>query len=152
MVVDSTTGLEITEVHGNVLPGVAMWRDPSVCLPVSSVVVLGKESAERKPTAADDPPKPSERFEEFWQRYPQKIGKDEACRAYVSVVTLANEAEMFAELERYEASDEWARGVYQRAANWLYRGSRCGWSDMPAPVVQRNGRRELRDLKAEDLV
>ena len=41
--------------------------------------------------------------------------------------------EIMACLERYEASDEWARGVYHKPANWLHMNFRSNWTARPAP-------------------
>lgn len=78
------------------------------------------------------------RFGEFWERYPHKVGRDLAARAYVSVVNAANEDAMFDCLQAYEDSDEWARAVYQKPENWLFDRARSSFVDRPAPRKQKD--------------
>ena len=81
----------------------------------------------REPLASDES-KPSERFEEFWARYPRKQHKIQAGQAWVSVVTLSNEHLVFACLDRYLASDEVARGVIMNPEKWLMEQAADHWS------------------------
>jgi hypothetical protein len=90
------------------------------------------QTPRRRPTAADLTVQPSPRWEEFWQKYPRKIGADETCREWLSLVNPANEAAVFDCLGRYLASDEVSRGVVMNPARWLRECSRDGWtSDWP---------------------
>ncbi len=68
------------------------------------------------------------RFEEFWERYPNKVGRDKAYRMWLSVITAANVAEVFAGLERWEKSERWNRKIYHDPVNWL---NEKLWEDSP---------------------
>ncbi len=68
------------------------------------------------------------RFEEFWEQYPNKIGKDRACRMWISRVTPENVEPVFAGLKRWQQSERWQRGIYHDPANWL--NETC-WEDSP---------------------
>lgn len=76
----------------------------------------------------------SQKFSEFWKKYPRKFGESEALGDWVSVVTEENEAAVFACLDRYLASDEVGRGVVMSAGStmrdigWLVKCSRDGWA------------------------
>ena len=88
--------------------------------------------------------RPSMRFEEWWERYPLKNGKNVAAGVWIGIVTIDNENAVFACLERYLASDHVARGIVMRPNNWLHDCSRDGWaSEWPLPVQpKRNGYQE----------
>lgn len=81
--------------------------------------------------------KPSARFSEFWSRYPHKVEQDFACQMWISLVTRDNEERVFACLSRYEASDLWARRIYEKPGNWLNTRSKNDWSDAPAAAKER---------------
>jgi len=82
----------------------------------------------RAPLAADLNGQTSERFQEFWDRYPRRTGKDETCREFISVVTVDHEAAFFACLENYLASDEVTRGIVMGSAKWIRENHRDGWA------------------------
>lgn len=71
-----------------------------------------------------------DRFHEFWERYPSKVGQDKACRMWVSVVTPENVDDVFDGLSRWEASERWKRGIFHDPANWLLEKL---WLDSPPP-------------------
>jgi hypothetical protein len=111
-------------------------------------------------TAADNPPAkadPSLRFDEFWERWPNRVNKTAAAMAWASVVTRQNEAAVFACLGRWEASAEWSRGFYRESADrWLFRCARDGWTDAPAgppaPREPPGKRTETRDETVQRLM
>lgn len=106
----------------------------------------------------------SQRFDEFWASWPMKRKRDEAARAWISVVTTENEAAVFVALERFLRSDACARGVVQLPANWIFEQARDGWAGewpaasrgpvassvaVPVPVgTPEQQEAALRDLKA----
>lgn len=74
----------------------------------------------------------SNRFHEFWDKYPMKTQMDLAAGIWCSTVTTMNEPEVFACLDRYLKSEHVGRGVVMKASNWLHDCSRDGWrSDWP---------------------
>ena len=85
------------------------------------------------PTAADLNGQTSQRFEEFWLKWPRQCGRDSALHAWVSVVTRANEAAVFSCLERFLASGDAARGAIPNAGpstakpGWLLDCARDNW-------------------------
>jgi hypothetical protein len=86
------------------------------------------------PCASDLTGQTSERFEEFWNRYPRKQHRDAACHAWISVVTVDTEAAVESCLMRYLESDEVARGVCQNPENWLMEQHRDNWAgEWPKP-------------------
>src|SRR5262249_19063303 len=77
----------------------------------------------------------SQRFDEFWQAYPRKQHRDEACRAWLSVVTTENEAAAFACLQGYLQSDEVSRGIFSNPDKWLFEQARNSWAgEWPKPM------------------
>ncbi len=87
--------------------------------------------ARRTPLASDMEQPASEHFEEWWARWCELTGlvqrKDEAARAWVSVVRPADEQLVAASLERYGASDQVARAVVKNPDNWLFDEARNRW-------------------------
>ena len=59
----------------------------------------------------------SQRFDEFWSRYPRTVGKDSACRDWLSVALVVDEPKIFACLENYLASGDVARGAVMNAGS-----------------------------------
>ncbi len=91
--------------------------------------------------AADLNGQTSQKFEDFWTRYPRKQHRDAACMEWLSVVTVESEPQVFDCLGRYLASDEVARGAVQNPEKWLMEQHRDGWAgDWPkfAPRVQES--------------
>ena len=80
---------------------------------------------------------PSNRFDDFWQRYPRKQRKDAACAEFISVVSADSEAAVFACLDRYLASDEVARNVVMNPDKWLYEQHRNAWAGDWPPAQSR---------------
>jgi hypothetical protein len=75
----------------------------------------------------------SMRFAEWWAAYPLKQGENLCAGLWTSLVTVENEAAVFACMARYLASDHVARGVVKAPNNWLHDCSRDNWaSDWPA--------------------
>ena len=104
-------------------------KETPECAPVPVLTPVPVPISRR--TAADLDGPPSKRWPEFWAKYPRKVNADAGCRAFMSVVTAANEERMFACLERYLASDE-SRRATMAADNWLFRCNRDDWlSDWP---------------------
>jgi hypothetical protein len=77
------------------------------------------------------------RFLEFSKRYPHMVNPDVALRMWLSVVTNENVGAVFECLERYKASDQWKRGVYQEPQNWLQDRARNNWADAPARAKEQ---------------
>jgi hypothetical protein len=99
----------------------------------SEFVSFRKESAERKPNA-------SERFAEFWDRYPLKdVSENLVAGVWLGVVTVAEEPAMFACLARYLESDQVARGIVKTAPNWLHDCARAGWACEWPAAMKPNG-------------
>jgi hypothetical protein len=85
---------------------------------------------------SDLPGQTSQQFEEFWKVYPHRVGKNAACQAWISIVTIENEAEVFAGLNRWLLSAQWKRGVYSRPDRWIMDKQ---WQDHPAAAVSEKG-------------
>lgn len=81
-----------------------------------------------KPKAVDLDGLVSQRFDEFWGKYPRKVHKDQACRAWVSYVTADREEIVFAALARYLDSDEVHRSVVMNPENWLKAQHEDNWN------------------------
>lgn len=87
----------------------------------------------------------SDRFAEFWARYPVQSDQQIACQVFLSLVTRDNEAEVFACLDRYLESDRGLRSP-KNANNWLHDCARDGWkSNWPRPAPQNGVKRQSRE-------
>lgn len=77
----------------------------------------------------------SERFLEFWERWPgKKMGQDLSAGMWAHCVTTENEPEVFACLGRYLESSEVSRGTFMNPERWLSACNSDGWkSDWPKP-------------------
>ncbi len=82
----------------------------------------------RKPTVTDLNGLTSQRFDEFWGRYPRQQHRDAACHQWLSVVTIEVEPAVFGCLQRYLDSDEVARGAVANPEKWLLEQHRDGWA------------------------
>lgn len=82
----------------------------------STVLEFQRKPEDTKPKPAE---RPSERFEEFWDRYPIKEQKNLVMGVWLSLVTIYNEAKVFACLDRYLASDRGQRSP-KNGNNWLH--------------------------------
>ena len=84
--------------------------------------------------AADLNGQTSQRFEEFWSRYPKPTWRDSAARDWCSVVTVESEPAVFACFENYLASAEVAHGAVMNAGSnehtvgWIMKCHRDGWA------------------------
>lgn len=132
----------------------------SVSDSVSESFLEGKRTALQKRNVVEHPGAPTQesddRFEEIWQRWPRKTGKNAAAMDWVSVVTPANVAEVMACAERYLGSDEVARGAVKNLGStpektgWLIDCARDNWeSDWPKAVQQ--GKKSNFDLALEEM-
>ena len=86
-------------------------------------------------------------FDEFWKRYPNKIMQEQAASLWLSIdldQTLIEE--IMQGLDRWLASDQWDRGVYQSPVNWL-RDKR--WLDEPPAAKKSSGNPFLELLEEE---
>jgi hypothetical protein len=92
-------------------------------------------AAPRLPAAQPKAEPVSERWEEWIQPWTQCADFDGACREWVSRVTAANEAAVFAVRDRYLASDQVSRGVVMEPKRFLQQQADCGWrGKWPAKV------------------
>lgn len=129
----------------------------SVSVPVS--VLTHTQSSARAPVAADLNGHTSQRFDEFWQKWPRKTGKDAAASAWISYVSINVEGKVFACLERFLASGDMERGAIPNAGpsagkpGWLADCHRDQWeSDWPR-VVQQERKRPMTALeKAQEMM
>ena len=84
--------------------------------------------------AADLNGQTSQRFEEFWSRYPKQTWRDSAARDWCSVVTVESEPAVFACFENYLASAEVARravmnaGSNEHTVGWIMKCHHDGWA------------------------
>ncbi len=81
----------------------------------------------RKPNVTDLNGITSQRFDEFWDRYPRQQHRDAACHQWLSVVTIEVEPVLFACLQRYLDSDEVFRGAVANPEKWLLEQHRDRW-------------------------
>ena len=86
---------------------------------------ISSSSKSSLPQGIDD----GSRFEKFWQRYPNKVGKQMACQMWISLVDDSDA--VFEGLERWEKSSQWHRGAIERPENWI---SKRMWLDEPIPA------------------
>ncbi len=91
----------------------------------------------------------SQRFDEFWQRYPRRFGKDAACRDWVSVVTVDVEDSVFSCLGNYLRSAEVQHGAVMAAGSglrdigWIMKCHKDGWDCSWPPAVIPKGMSEM---------
>jgi hypothetical protein len=83
--------------------------------------------------ARGDPDQPE--FADFWERYPEKIGKAAARKAFVGARRKASPAEILAGLERYIAAKPPDR-PWCNPATFL---NQERWLDEPAPLIENRG-------------
>lgn len=140
------------------LPKKATKNEPShpiPSLPTEEIVVEGKNTHTnaRAPIAADLNGHTSQRFEEFWQRWPRKQHRDQACRLWISVVSVEDESAVFGCLDRFLASEQAGRSVIPNPENWLMEQSRDRWQgDWPIRAApQRESRSAMLDKALEGL-
>jgi hypothetical protein len=91
----------------------------------------------------------SDRFDELWQRWPRKTGRDSAARDWLSVVTAENEAAAMACADRYLSSGEVSEGKVRNLGSttertgWLIDCARDNW-ECDWPPAQRGDRNQAR--------
>lgn len=80
-------------------------------------------------------------FDVFWQRFPNKIHQVQAASVWTSM-DFDNDLvpAIMAGLERWLASDQWSRGVYQSPVTWLRDKL---WMDEPPPRRSSDFERKL---------
>lgn len=88
-----------------------------------------------------------ESFDEFWKKYPNKIMQEQAASLWLSIDPDENLIEEIMQgLDRWLASDQWERGIYQSPVNWL-RDKR--WLDEP-PVAEKASGNPFLELLEEE--
>ena len=118
--------------------------EPSLSLTGQDTTV--QDNTHTKARASITDPKPSKRFEEWWAKYPRKVGKESALHSWCFCVNADNEAQVFACLERYLDSEESTRAP-AGAAKWLNQQSADQWAGLwPA----RNGSTHQEPNKAKN--
>ena len=113
------------------------------------------------PRAADLDGQPPQRFDEVWELWPRKTGRDSACRDWISCVTLPDEPAAIACARRYLASDEVARGAVRNLGStsdrsgWIVDCARDKWRcDWPAARASPGsiGHQKTRGQEFEEMV
>lgn len=69
-------------------------------------------------------------FNTFWEKYPRKVGREQALHAWCFCVDAENEPKVMAALDRYLESAEVFRGVVMSAEKWLNSQAADGWAGM----------------------
>ncbi len=100
--------------------------------------------------AADLNGQTSQRFDEFWNRYPRQQHRDAACHEWLSVVTVESEPQVFACLGRYLASDEVSRGAVANPEKWLMEQYRDGWAGTWPARAAPNGAPKTKQQQQAD--
>lgn len=96
----------------------------------SSPPVLPNSRSKREPFRSREIDPPT-RFDEFWNRYPRKVGKDKARTAYESACNRADEQTVIDGAIRLAADPNLPeRQFIPHPTTWLNRG---GWDDEPYP-------------------
>jgi hypothetical protein len=85
-----------------------------------------------------------DRFEEFWELYPRKVGQDSACHDWINYVHDGNVDDVFACLRRYLKSREVSTGAVMNPGTtpsklgWIASCAKDGWkTDWPAATSGR---------------
>jgi len=137
---NATRGKRDREFHANDSRSVSNAIDPqhaqagAVSVFVSESEVKTEKSVHEKTAGlkvVKSTETSSDRFKEFWDRYPVKDNQQIAFGVWDGLVTTQNETKVFACLDRYLASDRGARSP-KNPANWLHDCARDKWeSDWP---------------------
>lgn len=94
-----------------------------------------------------------ESFDEFWKEYPNKIMQEQSASLWLSINPDETRVKEIMEgLNRWLASDQWDRGIYQSPVNWL-RDKR--WMDHPPkgkPKKEQAGSHNYQDDEIQDLI
>ena len=86
-------------------------------------------------------------FDAFWEKYPNKIMQQQAASLWLSIDPDESLIEEIMQgLDRWLASDQWERGIYQSPVNWL-RDKR--WMDHPPAAKKSSGNPFLELLEEE---
>jgi hypothetical protein len=113
-------------------------NSPSSLIP-SSLIPSSLIPPSPKPKPGLAPEKPegdivANRFSDFWDLYPNKIGKDMTTQVWLSVVGPEEVDEVFHGLRRWLSSHQWVtKKMIQKPENWL---SQKLWKDDPPNVEQ----------------
>jgi len=86
--------------------------------------------------------KPSNGFEEFWERYPQQEGKGKAEESWGKHTRGVQLEEILAGLEKWQGSQKWADGFITLPATWL---NQKRWKDNPRQAKSRSQAKLLWD-------
>ncbi len=126
--------LAAAAAQGELELGAATPVTPAQGALLSSVTFAAEEEVDNsEPVGSESIGHPtSPEFEEFWARYPRKVGKGAARKAYAGARRIAPWPEIMAGVLRYaaESTDRQPRFV-KHPATWL--NAEC-WNDEPEPV------------------
>jgi len=86
--------------------------------------------------------KPSNGFEEFWERYPQQEGKGKAEESWGKHTRGVQLEEILAGLEKWQGSQKWADGFITLPATWI---NQKRWKDNPRQAKSRSQAKLLWD-------
>lgn len=104
-------------------------REPRGTLPKPPNAIVVPVAEARKPAT------PLDRFLAFWDAYPNKVRKDDAARAWLSVIETDSQASEAMEcLDRWKKSLQWSRGMVPFPAKWLMDCHANKWADSPLEV------------------
>ena len=138
----------VTPKRNNVTPAlqnVTESKSKSQSLELETHTERDTRSCASKPTL--------EFFDEFWKLYPNKIMQEQSASLWLSIDPDESLVEEIMQgLERWLASDQWDRGVYQSPVNWL-RDKR--WLDNPPKCKQKKeqaGSHHYQDEQLQDLI
>lgn len=108
--------------------------------PVSPQGERAPEPAPKAPTAS------RQRFDQFWEAYPSKVGKLAALKAWEKVKPDAALTEtIIAAVTAQKGSDRWQRGYIPNPTTWLNQGR---WSDVLPVAAPTDKPRAWNDPKA----
>lgn len=109
--------------------------------PVSPQGERAPEPAPKAPTAS------RQRFDQFWEAYPSKVGKLAALKAWEKVKPDAALTEtIIAAVTAQKGSDRWQRGYIPNPSTWLNQGR---WSDELPVAAPTEKKRAWNDPKAQ---
>jgi hypothetical protein len=74
--------------------------------------------------------KPSVHFDIFWSKYPRKVGKQAALKAFIKAIKVASVEEILAGAERYANDPNRVDTFTAHPTTWLNAGR---WADGPLP-------------------
>lgn len=135
---DKSPGLAPTQVGASTNLGECKHQPRQGSAP-SQPCLLSDLPSHRSPGLVCVPSFP-ERFPDFWEKYPRKMGEGSACQDWISCDCDEHAEDVFSCLGRYLASEEVRRGVVMNAGSnmrdvgWIVKCHRDGWrSDWPGP-------------------